>query len=398
MKILIVDDIADNRLLLQAVLSMAGYDEVYEASSADEAFAWLGLAEGCAIGERPDLILMDVMMPGIDGVEATRRIKAVPELANVPVLMVTAKSEGSDLETAFAAGAMDYICKPFDATVLLARVHNALQLKQAMDARIAREKELARMLKQLQHDMDAAGRLQASMLPPISETLQHINYAYHYEPCAHVGGDHLNIFPLSATKTAMFLLDVSGHGMASALLSVTLNRHLADIRAGESLVVDEAGVVRAPDDVVTRLNEQYLMNTDHPMYFTMFYGVFDVESRVLEFVQAGHPSMIYVPQQGHIPEVCREGDMPVGMVEGATYQSQQLQLQSGDRLYVYSDALIEGDKAGELYGENRVLASVAAHCQESLDVSIGHIVDDCKQWLGSENLDDDLTLLAIDII
>ena len=156
MKILIVDDSLDNRLLLQTILKSAGYGDVLMAASAREALSRLGVEEGTPVSFRTlrenaahagpedvDLVLMDFMMPEMDGTEACRRIKSVERLRDIPIIVVTAKTEPVDLQAAFDSGAMDYITKPVNKVALLARVASALNLKREMDTRKARERELA---------------------------------------------------------------------------------------------------------------------------------------------------------------------------------------------------------------------------------------------------------------
>ena len=152
MSILIVDDAPDNLLLLQAILGSAGHTAVLTAESAHEAFRRLGMdgAEGASEkSPEVDLILMDLMMPEMDGLEACRRIKAVEHLRDIPIIMVTANTDPEDLQAAFAAGAMDYITKPLKKMELLARVTSALNLKREMDARKARERELEQALSEV---------------------------------------------------------------------------------------------------------------------------------------------------------------------------------------------------------------------------------------------------------
>ncbi len=156
MRTLIVDDSLDNRLLLQTILKAAGYTDVLMAASAREALSRLGVDDGTpasfrnlrenaahAGAEDVDLILMDLMMPEMDGTEACRRIKSVERLRDIPIIVVTAKTEPVDLQVAFDSGAMDYITKPVNEVALLARVASALNLKREMDTRKARERELA---------------------------------------------------------------------------------------------------------------------------------------------------------------------------------------------------------------------------------------------------------------
>jgi CheY-like chemotaxis protein/HAMP domain-containing protein len=168
MSILIVDDTLSQQLLLSAVLRSAGYGDVMTAPSAEQAFERLS-DDGAAGGEPDvDLILMDISMPDVDGIEACRRIKAQPSWQDIPVIMVTASTETEDLQAAFAAGALDYITKPPKKDEMLARVRSALNLKREMDARKARERQLLDYVEQVGHVTDAAAAVEARTFDPVS--------------------------------------------------------------------------------------------------------------------------------------------------------------------------------------------------------------------------------------
>ena len=163
MNILIVDDSKSIRLTIKKILNSAGYTKLFFADSAAEAFMQLGIEsqDGAVHNaeEKMDLIILDIVMPDIDGLEACRRIKSVEFLQDIPIIMVTALTEVDHLENAFAAGAMDFINKPLNEIELLARIRSALKLKQEMNRRKAREQELLEVTKQLEKIINKLNQL-----------------------------------------------------------------------------------------------------------------------------------------------------------------------------------------------------------------------------------------------
>jgi DNA-binding response OmpR family regulator len=166
MSILIVDDTLSQQLLQSAILRSAGYSDVLTVPSAERAFERLSQDGGTGGEPDVDLILMDISMPDVDGIEACRRIKAQLSWQDIPVIMVTASTETEDLQAAFAAGALDYITKPPKKDEMLARVRSALNLKHEMDARKARERQLLDYVKQVGHVTDAAAAVESQTFDP----------------------------------------------------------------------------------------------------------------------------------------------------------------------------------------------------------------------------------------
>ena len=150
MSILLVDDSAENLLLLQSILQTGGYKDLLTAESAEQAFKHRGMDSSGGDGTNVDLILLDIQMPDINGIETCRRIKEVERYRDIPIIMVTAMAQREKLQLAFAAGAMDYINKPVNKIELRTRVGSALKLKQEMDSRKAREQELKKRTQELE--------------------------------------------------------------------------------------------------------------------------------------------------------------------------------------------------------------------------------------------------------
>jgi DNA-binding response OmpR family regulator len=168
MSIVIVDDSKSQRLLLTSMMKSAGFANLIEADSAASVFDLLGLTRDAPQARDIDLILMDISMPEINGIDACRRIKENNVLHDIPIIMVTASTELDDLQLAFDAGAMDYITKPPNKVELLARVRSALRLKMATDARKAREQQLIEYLEQVTHVTDAAAAVETHTFDPVT--------------------------------------------------------------------------------------------------------------------------------------------------------------------------------------------------------------------------------------
>jgi phosphoserine phosphatase RsbU/P len=197
-----------------------------------------------------DLILLDVMMPGMSGMEVLRRIRLSHAPIDLPIIMATALGESSDIVKALDLGANDYVTKPLDLEVVIARVHTHLLLKRSVEqirqlersladrnAELQQSNErLAKINQRMSRDLQAAARIQKTFLPHDGTALPGVSLAWAYRPCDELGGDGLNIFPLDPAHVGMYVLDVSGHGVASALLSVTISRVLSPPTEASSIL------------------------------------------------------------------------------------------------------------------------------------------------------------------
>ncbi|MBF0501650.1 MAG: fused response regulator/phosphatase [Candidatus Riflebacteria bacterium] len=415
MSILIVDDSADNRLLIRAILEENGFNAIICASGAAEAYGILGLNGGPQPLETPELILMDIMMPKISGIEAVRRIRAYERFRRLPIIMVTARQRGQSLSEAFDAGATDYITKPVDEFELIARVSAALTLKCEMDARLERESELTRLkdellaknehlanlLEIMKKDLSAARELQRSLLPPVSPSLPGFEAAWHYEPCTSIGGDLLNIFRFDKRFAGTYVLDVSGHGISAALLSVALSHILTNWGREGNILLNSSGEVRPPAELISLLNRQFTTSAanfeGNPQYFTILYGLLDFQRRTFRWVRAGHPPLIRVSRQGELTSF-QDGDVPVGLDNNARFREEGLHLETGDRLFLYSDGITETKHSisKELYGELRLQQLIIDLRDLPIHDVTKRIIAEIATWRGTNTPQDDLTLLIIE--
>ncbi|MFZ1936161.1 MAG: SpoIIE family protein phosphatase [Thermoguttaceae bacterium] len=272
------------------------------------------------------------------------------------------------------------------------------QLREAF-AKIERQnQDLARANQRMKRDLDAAARVQRTLLPEGFPHVEGLDFAWTYRPCDELAGDALNIVRINDDLIALYLLDVSGHGVPAALLSVTVTRNLHP-RAGAapSLVTGPGANPDAvePVQVAARLNALYPMESNGDHYFTMIYGLLDVRTRRLRFTVAGHPAPILV-REGSPAQRLDVTGYAIGMFDEAEYEQSVVDLQRGDRLYLHSDGVTEEVNAqDEEFGDERLLAAIADSHALGLQDTVESLVQKVVAWRGEERLRDDVSILAV---
>ena len=380
-KILVVDDNEMNRDMLSRRLAKKGHC-VDVAEDGARALEMIGAS--CY-----ELVLLDIMMPGIDGYEVLKRLRTEYDAADLPVIMATAKSESEDVVAALKSGANDYVTKPFDFPVVLARVNTQLALKKSRD-------ELARAHRRMKADLEAAARIQQTLLPSTAPELEGVRFAWRYLPCDELAGDTLNVFRIDEKRVGFFVLDVSGHGVPSSLLSVTLNRLLSGRGNPESIVCRAT-----PVGVLEELARRFPYDDATHQYFTVAYATFDVETRLVSYASAGHPPAIRV-RRGAEPELLSSTGPPVSLLPSiiapTTYDQIEIRLEPGDRLYLYSDGISEAHSPdGEELGEERVGELLQPLLGKDLEASITTLLDRVWEWGGGKGPGDDVSVLALEL-
>lgn len=262
--------------------------------------------------------------------------------------------------------------------------------------------KLESALGELQKDLDSAARIQQSLLPKASPALEGVEAAWEFIPCAHLAGDFLNVFALDERHVAMYVLDVTGHGASAALLSVTLSRWLSAVPHESCLYQpDETTTsgfrIARPVEVATYLNERFLAAPGIAQYFTLVYGVLDVQERRLIYTAAGHPGPIHVPSSGSVKMHDSTG-LPIGMLSDVEYGEQTVDLAPGDRLFLFTDGVTEAiDDTEEDFGKVRLLETLEEARGVPLGESLQRVVSRVREWQGRDVGYDDLSLLGTQI-
>lgn len=403
--LLVVDDDESNRDLLARRLERRGHKVV----SAEGGRHALELIAGVAF----DAVLLDVMMPEMSGLEVLKVLRRTHAQADLPVIMATARHQSEDIVEALRLGANDYVTKPLDFPVVLARVNTQILMKRAVDEAVRLKRRLAERNRELEglnsrleaanrrmaRDLKAAAKVQSSFLPGPSPPLAGARCVWHYRPCDELAGDGLNAFPLDDRRSALYVFDVCGHGVASALLSVSLSRVLSP-PGDPSSVLTRAGAdpVTPPAEVAEALNRMFPFD-QADQFFTMVYGVLDVLDGTgeLRYVSAGHPGLVHVTPSGEVTTADGRG-FPVGLAVGP-YQEQVMTLQQGDRIYFYSDGVIEAmDGRSREFGAERLLDAVVRRRNGALRESVEGLVGEIARWADGSGLRDDVSVLAVEIV
>ena len=225
------------------------------------------------------------------------------------------------------------------------------------------------------------------------------DFAWVYRPCDELAGDGLNVFPITEGMIGMYVLDVSGHGVASALLSVTLSRLLSPPSEPSSILIQETPgrsgfEVTPPAEVASRLNRLFPFDLAVAQFATLVYGVLNVATGEFRYVSAGHPGPVLVPVDGEPLILPCEG-FPIGLAE-ENYEERSISLKAGDRLYFYSDGVPEAmDSQGKKFGNSRLLGAICQGKSEPLKEGIATLESEIARWHGTSRPQDDISILAL---
>jgi phosphoserine phosphatase RsbU/P len=371
--VLLVDDAPANIQVVTAILK-----DIYKIRVATSGAKALALVK---VAPPPDLILLDVMMPEMDGYEVCTRLKADPETRDIPVIFLTGQTEIEDETRGFEVGAVDYIHKPFSPAVVKARVQTHLVLRGIRE-------QLAQQLLAIQKELETARQIQMSILPSSIPQMAGLDIAARYIPMTAVAGDFYDFIVVDDKHLGILVADVSGHGMPSALIASMLKIALA------------AEVPRADDpaQVLLGLNQALCGKFQHH-FVTAAYLFVDMLKGTLTYAGAGHPPLMLWGRSSEGVREVEENGLFLGKFPWATYSSRELPFRPGDWCLLYTDGIPETtNPAGIEFGTDCFKQFLGREQSTSADQFADRLLEELSRWSArgpAEDLDDDITIVAI---
>jgi sigma-B regulation protein RsbU (phosphoserine phosphatase) len=379
-RILVVDDNDDNRYTLTLHLDLEGYTNVETAQDGEEAIARLEAASF-------DLVLLDVMMPKVDGYQVLTWIKDQARLRDLPVIMISALNEMTSMVRCIELGAVDYLLKPFNPALLQARLGATLEKKRLRD-------EVNAHLARLEEEINAARKLQMSMVPqsfPMPTVDFPIDLCASMEPAREVGGDLYDFFTTEDGTLCFLVGDVSGKGMPAALF---MARAKSLIRIITELMRPPNGAAR-PADIIARVNRELCQDNGDMMFVTLFFAMLVPATGELSFCNAGHNA----PYRLNGDRLIAIGDgkgIILGVCPDATYETGRLSLAVGETLYLFTDGVTEANNAvDELFSEERLEAVLRAAAGRPSAEVVRSVAAAVQNFVGTASPADDITMMAV---
>jgi sigma-B regulation protein RsbU (phosphoserine phosphatase) len=371
--ILIVDDTPANLRLLSQMLAKQGYG-VRAVTSGERALASASAAP-------PDLVLLDIKMPGLNGYEVCEQLKADPLTRSIPVIFISALDEIQDKVQAFAVGGVDYITKPFQFKEVLARTETHLSLRRL-------EKQLREANSKMEQELALAGKVQSSFLPGDLPAPAGWQMAAALKPARQTSGDFYDLVSLPDGRFGLVVADVVDKGVGAALF-MTLSWILIRSYAME--------YPAEPHRVLRAVNDRILAEIDTGQFITVFYGILDPATGALAYCNAGHPPpYLYGPQAGDAPRPLARTGMALGVTDSETWERAEAQLDPGNALVLYSDGVTDAENGEEVpFGHERLKTRVEASLRRPASEILDGLLAAVREHAAEAVQSDDVTLMVV---
>ncbi len=364
--IIVADDSEISRKICEKYLQEAGFRNIYFAKDGEEALELVTL-------HQPRILICDIFMPKLTGFELINKIRSNPKTADIAILVHTATSNSKDVNEAFIKGANDVILKPVQKEEFLSRC--ALHL------------ENSTYRKRIKEELEKAKFLQASIIPNSEKLIQikektGIETGFIFQPSSELGGDFWSIKLLAEDKIAIYCVDLTGHGIASAMNTFRVH----------SLIEENLKTDVNIKEFMQKINSVLCDIMPLGQYATMFFGVIDIKKNILSYTNAGVPYPILCKANGDVSTLVINA-LPVGASSEAEYEVKSTNFSKGDVLLVFSDALNETtNQQGEFFSEDKISKTLSKICNNPAQEITDLLFSRFSNYVGKTNFDDDLTI------
>ena len=388
--ILLVDDDEMTRISMAGRLKRLGYRVI----EADDGVAGLAAIRA----QRPDLVILDWMMPGLDGPSVCEAIRADGELRSSQVVLMTAHDQPEQIAEGLSRGADDFLSKAASKQEVLARVQASLR-SNALVREIERTRDdldrshrlLSAKQAELESELQSAADFVRAQLPLPGMPAPGVSMQWAYQPSLALGGDLFQVSAWGSETLGLYILDASGHGVAAALRAVALMSFLREDNLAKAVGSFDPGAI------ITEANRRFPLTQDGE-YFTLWVGRLHLPSRTLSYAAAGHCGAFLHSLEG-ASQWLTSASLPLGFDPTIAFDSATAHLQARDRLYLLSDGIYEAPSpTGELWGRDRLQATLERHRTHTLAHSIGDTMTTARQWLGGDIFPDDVALLGVEVL
>lgn len=353
-----------------------------------------------------DIVLTDWEMPGLSGLELIERLRARPDAGFMYIIMLTGRSDKADVVRGIEAGADDFVSKPFDREELRVRLLAGERIVRLERTLSRQNHDLRAADERIRADLRAAARVQSAMLPRENIATPRARTAWLYVPTDELAGDGIGLHLVEDRYLVAYVLDVSGHGVPAALLSVSVMHAMALDPAEASLLrtrlpASDPGTVRSPELVAAELNRRFPYEKNDGRFVTLVLCVLDTHTGRVRFARAGHGSPILL-REGQSVEVPDVGGMPLCIAEGEAYPLGEITLMPGDRFCLTSDGFTEqlgakdGPNASVEFGEARLTTALARSSAATIEQAAAGALDALTAWAGERRFKDDVSLAVVE--